>query len=165
MNMIHENLSGEEVDLYIIISGVEGQCGEDCSLCARSCNHETGCAVHGLLDEGLLAEAARSNEAEGADRFSIVNSGRRPSDRKFERLVSAYARMHSELNIGLCASVGFLTRDQLRRLRKAGVTRIHCNLETSRRFSPKICTTHTYDDKVAMIKRAKSGDLEVCWEE
>ena len=47
-------------------------------------------------------------------------------------------------------------------LKEAGVTRFHANLETSRRYFPQMCTTHTYEDKVTNIQRARAAGLEVC---
>ena len=44
----------------------------------------------------------------------------------------------------------------------AGVKRYHHNLETSRRYFPHICTTHTFDERIKTIKLAQAADLEVC---
>lgn len=65
-------------------------------------------------------------------------------------------------NIELCASHGLLTEEQFRELKASGVFRYHANIETSRRFFPQICTTHTYDDKIACIKAAQRAGLSVC---
>jgi biotin synthase len=62
----------------------------------------------------------------------------------------------------LCSSNGLLSYEQFVRLRDAGVTRIHNNLETSRRFFPQVCTTHTYDEKLATINAAKRAGMEIC---
>ena len=70
--------------------------------------------------------------------------------------------MSDTLSIELCASHGIITREQFRRLRKAGVTSYHHNIETSSRFFPKICTTHTYDDRIRTIKIAQEEGLRVC---
>ncbi|MCB5942864.1 biotin synthase BioB, partial [bacterium 210820-DFI.6.52] len=48
------------------------------------------------------------------------------------------------------------------KLKKSGVKRYHNNLETSRRYFEKICTTHTYDEKINTIKDAQRVGLEVC---
>ena len=39
---------------------------------------------------------------------------------------------------------------------------MHNNLETSRNHFPEICTTHTFDDKVAAIRAAQAAGLTVC---
>ena len=58
--------------------------------------------------------------------------------------------------------MGFLSYEQLVKLKQAGVIRYHCNLETSRKFFPNICTTHTYDDKIKTIIAAQKAGLEIC---
>lgn len=64
--------------------------------------------------------------------------------------------------MSVCASFGFLSKDQLKKLKYAGVTRIHCNIETSENFFPSICTTHTSKMKVEMVRLAKSMGFSVC---
>ena len=81
----------------------------------------------------------------------------------FERAIEAYKILRSRLkNLDLCASHGILNREQLKRLRAAGVTSYHHNLETSRRFFPEICTSHTYDERIATIKLAQAEGFCVC---
>ena len=153
---------GDHVDLCSIISGKSGRCGENCRFCAQSAHHHTDCEIYDLLDEDTIAARGLSDEQEGVHRFSIVNSGYGPGPEDFEKIVRIYERLRHDLSISLCASLGFLTDDQLRRLRLAGVTSIHSNLETSRRFFPMICTTHSFDDKIANIRRAQNQGLRVC---
>lgn len=159
---IREHFCGDMVDLCTIISGREGKCSENCKFCAQSAHHHTGCDVHELLDEEEIIAAARSNQEEGVSRFAVVNSGRCPSPEDFEKLIHIYTRMSKELKIELCCSLGFLTAEQFHRLHLAGITGIHCNIETSPSFFPKICTTHTFEEKVENIKRAKAEGFAVC---
>lgn len=70
--------------------------------------------------------------------------------------------MHKECKLDLCASLGFLTKEQFHRLHEAGVTSYHDNIETSRRNFPNICTTHTYDEKIETIKMAQKEGFCVC---
>lgn len=161
-DMLRKHFSGDYVDLCTIISGRSGNCSENCRFCAQSAHNRTGCEVYGLLDYDTIYAEAKSNEEEGVDRFAIVISGHHPSEGDFEKLVEIYERLHKELGISLCASLGFLTQEQFDRLYAAGVRRYHNNIETSRGYFPSICTTHTFDDKVANIKRAQAAGLTVC---
>jgi biotin synthase len=68
----------------------------------------------------------------------------------------------SDLKIRLCVSIGTLTDAQARRLKAAGVTRYNHNHESSRRYFPQICTTHTWDERVATVRRARAAGLEAC---
>ena len=92
-------------------------------------------------------------------RFSIVTSGRALTGEEFEKAIHAFERMHNECKIDLCASMGFLTPEQLHRLHEAGVTSYHHNIETSRRNFPNICTTHTYDQKIETLKAVKAEGM------
>nr|WP_027870958.1 biotin synthase BioB [[Eubacterium] cellulosolvens] len=159
---IRAHFCGDKVDLCTIISGKEGRCSENCKFCAQSAHHHTGCEVHDLLDEDEVLAAARANQEEGVDRFAMVNSGRRPTEEDFEKIIGIYTRMRDELKIGLCCSLGFLTSEQFRRLKEAGVTAIHCNIETSLRNFPNVCTTHTFAEKIENIRRAQAEGLSVC---
>ena len=161
-DIVREKYSGDRIDLCSIIAGKSGNCGENCKFCAQSAYNHTSCDVHPLLDYDEIYKVARSNEEEGVNRFAIVNSGRGPSDEDFENLIRIYKRLSEELHISLCASLGFLTQEQFDRLYAAGVRRYHNNIETSRGYFDKICTSHSFDDKVENIKRAKKAGLEVC---
>lgn len=159
---IRSVLCGNKVDLCTIISGRSGRCSENCKFCAQSAFHHTDCAVYGLLSSDEIFEQAKADQEAGVDRFSIVDSGHGPSPEDFEKILCVLERMRDELDIELCCSLGFLTEEQFHRLHLAGVTAIHCNIETSRRFFPEICTTHGFDDKTANIRRAQAEGLAVC---
>ena len=160
--LIRENFFGNRVDLCTIINGKSGRCSENCKYCAQAARHHTGVDVYDFLPTDEILTAALANERAGVNRFAIVTSGRALDGKNFERAIEAYSVLRGKLNIGLCASHGILNGDQLRRLKAAGVTRYHHNLETSRRFFPQICTTHTFDDRIATIKLAQGVGLDVC---
>ena len=111
--------------------------------------------------EKIVAECRR-NEAGGVHRFSIVTAGRSLKGMELEQALEAYARLHRESGLKLCASHGLQTEEEFRRMKEAGVERCHANLETSWRYFPQMCTTHTYEDKVTNIQRARAAGLEVC---
>lgn len=160
---IRAALVGERVDLCAIINGRSGRCPEDCKYCAQSAHHHTDCEVYDFLPEKTIVDACRLHESEGVDRFSIVTAGRALTGEEFEKALRAYETMHRECpDIELCASMGFLTPEQLRRLREAGVTSYHHNIETSRRNFPNICTTHTYEQKVETLRAVKETGMCAC---
>ena len=153
---------GDKVDLCAIVNGRSGRCPEDCKYCAQSARHHTSCEVYDFLPQEEILDACRMNEREGVDRFSIVTAGRSLTGEAFEKALRAYEAMHRACDIELCASMGFLTAEQLHRLHLAGVTSYHHNIETSRRFFPQICTTHTYDMKIETLRLVKAEGMWVC---
>lgn len=161
-DLISRSLVGNTVDSCSIVNARSGLCGEDCKWCAQARRHHTGCETYEHLDEELILDAGRRNAQAGICRFSLVTSGRTLSDKDVDIFCHAYRRLADETGLYLCASMGLLDDDQLRRLAEAGVKRYHCNMETSRRMFPTLCTTHTHDDKLRTIRAAKKAGMAVC---
>lgn len=162
-NEIRKVLCGNHVDLCTIINGRSGRCSEDCKFCAQSSHNHTGCEQYDMLDVETVLADCKEREAEGVHAYSIVTAGRTVKGADFEQLLEIYRKLHSQCGkIRLCASHGLLSTESFRRLQEAGVTRYHCNLETSRRNFPNICTTHTYEDKIREIHLAQEAGLIVC---
>jgi len=161
-NMIREALCGNKVDLCAIINARSGRCSENCKFCAQSAYHRTGIKEYGFLDPDVIVEDCKKNEANGVHRYSIVTAGKALTGKDFDKAIEAYKKMRKECNIELCASHGLLTEAQFVRLKEAGVSMYHENIETSKRNFPNVCTTHTYEDKIHAIKLAKKAGLRVC---
>lgn len=159
---IREAFVGDKVDLCSIINGRSGRCPEDCKYCAQSAHNHTNCEIYDFLPEETILEACRLNEQEGVHRFSIVTAGKALTGDEFEKALHAYKTMQKECKIDLCASMGFLTKEQLLALKEVGVTSYHHNIETSKRNFPNICTTHTYDQKIETLKVVKEIGMCAC---
>lgn len=153
---------GKRFDTCSIMNARSGRCSEDCKWCAQSKYHRTAIDVYPLVDEQAARKEARYHADKGVRRFSLVTSGRTLTGDETERICSIYRRIASETDIALCASLGLLDREQLRRLRESGVRRYHCNLETAPSFFPSLCSTHTTEQKLRTIAWAREAGLEIC---
>ena len=159
---IREKFSGNQVELCSIINGKSGHCSENCRFCAQSAFNKTDCETYDFIEDEKIIARAVQDANEGVHRFAIVTSGRSLSGADFEEAINVYKKMSSTLKMNFCASFGFLTKDQLLRLKDAGVTRYHHNIETSRRNFPNICTSHTFDMKLETIKTVKEIGMKIC---
>ena len=159
---LQSHFCGKHVDFCTIINGRSGRCGENCKYCAQAACHHTGIDEYGFLPKEEIIANAKANQDAGANRFAIVTSGRALVGKDFDKAIDTYKEMKKTLTIDLCASHGLLSREQLHRLHEAGVTSYHHNIETSRRFFPQICTSHTYDDRIRTIKMAQEEGFCVC---
>jgi biotin synthase len=158
---LREHYRGKKVDLCSIVNAKSGGCSEDCSYCAQSARYSAEIDVYPLIKkEEILQRAEEAREA-GAKRFCIVTSGRKASPSELDEIVSAIRDIRK---IGLlpCATIGLLNRTELETLKEAGLERFHHNLESSEEFFRKVCSTHTYEDKLRTILAAKSAGLSLC---
>jgi len=161
-NEERERVAGGKIELCSITNAKSGRCNEDCKFCAQSIHYNTKISVYPLKSKNeLLAEAERAKE-NGAERFSIVTSGKGLSPQEVEKIAETINIIKEKIGISPCASLGILDTKALTLLKDAGLNRYHHNIETSRQFYPNIVTTHTFDDRIKTIQAAKSAGLEVC---
>ena len=153
---------GKTIDMCSIMNARSGRCSEDCKWCAQSKFHKTEVEVYPLVGAGEAVEEAAGNARKGVKRFSLVTSGRTLSDADTDRICAIYRRIGSEVSVSLCASLGLLNLEQMRRLKESGVRRYHCNLETAPSYFPKLCSTHTVAEKLRTIGWAREAGLEIC---
>lgn len=160
---IREHFCKNSFDLCTIINGKCGRCSEDCKYCAQSAYYTTSCGEsYPLLSTEKIVEQAKRNAAQGVLRYSIVTSGRSLSEAEVEQVCESIRAVRREAGIEVCVSFGLLSEADFRKLKEAGASRVHCNLESSERFFPQVCTTHTYADKIETLQAAKRAGLEVC---
>ena len=160
---IRKMMCGNGFDLCTIVNGKCGKCSEDCKYCAQSAHYHTACSeTYPLLSAEELLEGARYNGARGVLRYSIVTSGKRLSNREVDQVCESIRRIKEETNIEVCVSFGLLGEMQFRKIKAAGASRVHCNLESSARYSPEVCTTHTYEEKIKTLKAARRAGLSIC---
>lgn len=161
-NEIRLHFNTNQFDLCSIINGKSGKCSENCTYCAQSAHYKTCIEEYPLMDQEEIIKDALYHEVRGVYRYSIVTSGKKLAFEDVEEICEIYKKIGEVSHLKLCASHGLLTREELRMLKEAGVKRYHNNLESSRDYFNKLCTTHTYDEKIETIKNAKAEGLEVC---
>ena len=159
---IRYQFCGNRFDLCTIINGKSGRCSENCKYCAQSACYHTEIEEYPLLAVEKIKEQAKYNEERGVLRYSIVTSGKALNDTEVEHVCESVREIHKESKIKVCVSGGLLNETQFRKLKQAGVTRVHNNLETSRQNFPNVCTTHTYEQRVNNIHMLQRLGFEIC---
>ena len=160
-NTIRDHFRGKTVGLCSIVSAKSGACSEDCAFCAQSSKSRAVIDVYPLLQKEKIIEKAVEAKESGIKRFSVVTSGRTISGKDLASVADIVSDV-KKLGLLPCASLGLLKKEALLLLKAAGLDRYHHNLETSEGFFPRICTTHSYSDKMKTIRAAKAAGLSVC---
>ncbi|OHB76428.1 MAG: biotin synthase BioB [Planctomycetes bacterium RBG_16_59_8] len=159
---IRRRYHGNKVRIHILMNAKSGMCPEDCSFCSQSSKATTEIDRYRLLSKEELIEGARRAKEGRAYKYCIVTSTRSPAAKELETICDAVRVIKKEIGIRICASLGRLNDEAAGQLQSAGVNRFNHNLETSERLFPSICTTHTYQDRVATIKTVQRAGMETC---
>ncbi|GAB6165236.1 biotin synthase BioB [Thermostilla marina] len=160
---VRRHFHGHRVRLNFLINAKSGLCAEDCAYCSQAKNSRAAISKYPLVDREQLLDGARVAAERKASTYCIVISGRGPSRRDLEHIgetVTEIKRIAPKLKI--CVSPGLLDESQAKALKAAGVDRINHNLNTSRRFYPQICSTHTYDQRLDTLRTVRAAGLEIC---
>jgi biotin synthase len=159
---IRERFHSNNVDICSIVNAKSGACSENCSFCAQSSHHSTGAPVYPLISVDQMGKAAESARKNGAKRFCIVTSGRGiDTDEDLENIAQGIGRVR-DAGLSPCATLGTLSQHQLAYLKSAGLHRYHHNIETSREFFPRICTSHTFDERIKLLQQGRALGLSLC---
>lgn len=160
---VREAAFGRRVKICVLRNAQSGICPEDCHYCSQSRISQADIPVYKMQSVEALFAGARMAVEGGARRYCMVGSMRGPTDRDIEHLSSACEKIRAAYpSLELCLSMGLLDREQAEQLKSAGAGWINHNLNTSRRFYPEICTTHTWDDRVRTIENVRAAGLSVC---
>ncbi len=140
-----------------------GSCSEDCAFCTQSAHYHADIERYKYKSvEDIVYEArlARANRAIG---FCLVTAGKGITDKTLSFVCEAAAavkKAEPELNIIACN--GTASVEQMRELKRAGVGSYNHNLESSREYYPKICSTHTWEERYETCENAKVAGLDLC---
>ncbi len=160
---VTERCVEKRFDFCSIINARSGRCSENCKWCAQSAHWKTNCETYGWVGTEACVKAAKEAESNGADRIGIVTSGRCLSPEDVDNVCAALREMRKAVpGIGLCASLGLLSEDDLAKLKAAGLQRVHCNIEAAPSLFPKLCTTHTTEEKLSTLRAAKKLGFQIC---
>ena len=159
---IRQHFKQQQVFTCAITNAKSGKCPEDCAFCAQSVHHHTRAETYDLLSADALEATGLKMAESGASNYSIVTSGTSLTEADIETVCRVARGLKQKTALTLCASVGLLRLDAARKLRAAGISRYHHNLETARSHFDAICTTHDYDDDVRTVQVAKQAGMVVC---
>jgi biotin synthase len=153
---------GNRVRLHFLLNAQSGLCPEDCHYCTQSSVSTAEIEKYPMLArDKILAAADRAAELK-AGTFCLVISGRTPGETVFGKVLDAVREIRSRHDLKVCACLGLLSAEQTRRLADAGVETVNHNLNSSESFHGEVCTTHTFDDRVATVEHVKAAGIKTC---
>ncbi|MBW2288092.1 MAG: biotin synthase BioB [Deltaproteobacteria bacterium] len=153
---------GRKVMVQVLNNVQNGLCPEDCGYCSQAKGSESGIRKYPIKsDEEILKEAEQAARA-GASRYCLALSGRGPTIERTRKLANVIRQVKDRYPIEVCLTAGLIGDEHAEILAEAGLDRLNHNLNTSESHYEKICSTHSYADRLATIETAARHGLETC---
>lgn len=159
---VRRRFFGNTVQLFFLMNAKSGLCPEDCGYCSQSKVSDAEIPKYNLLNAAKLLDGARVAAERQSKTYCIVISGREPTDREMDAITTIVPRIKQQYDLNICACLGLLTPERARRLAECGVDKVNHNLNTSERFYPNICTTHTWQDRVETLRAVRGAGMQLC---
>jgi len=163
-NRLREHFKGNKIHLCSIVNAKAGACSENCSFCAQSSHYQTGSPKYGFVDPEPVAEAADEANRNQVTAVGLVAAWKGLNEGPMlDEVCDRIAELKAGGKTRPDASLGLIKSQKVAdRLKAAGLECYGHNLESSRRFFPQTCTTHTYDDRIETIGYLKKAGLKIC---
>lgn len=159
---LRKKFFGNTVQLYFLMNAKSGLCPEDCNYCSQSKLSTAEIPKYTILSRDKLLDGARVAAERQSKTYCIVISGRAPNERELKAVETIVPEIKEKYGLNICACLGLLTPDQAKRLKDAGVDKVNHNLNTSSEYYEKICSTHTFQDRVETLKNVRNAGMQLC---
>lgn len=153
---------GNRFDSCSIINAKSGNCSENCKWCSQSVFSRCNIEKYPLVSVDRAVKEGLYNSTFGIKRFSLVTSGKRVSKNEIDEICKIVKALKETGKIIPCVSLGLIDEEDMNKLAAAGVTRYHCNMESSPSYFGELCTTHTQEEKIKTLKAAEKAGLSLC---
>ena len=163
-NRIREHFKGNKIHLCSIVNVKAGACSENCKFCSQSAAYQTDSPRYGLIESEPVQAAATEAKAHGVTALGLVAAWRGLDEGPvLDQICGRLAELKASGQARPDASLGIIKEQKVAdRLKASGLECYNHNLESSRRFFPEVCTTHTYDERVETIQILKRAGIKIC---
>lgn len=163
-NRIREQYKRNKIHLCSIVNVKAGGCAENCKFCAQSAIYETDSPRYSLIEPGTVGAAAEEAKANGVTALGLVAAWRGLEEGSvLDEICSRLEELKRSGKTRVDASLGLIKSQKVAdRLKQSGVEVYNHNLETSERFFPEVCTTHTYAERLQTIKHLQRAGIKIC---
>jgi biotin synthase len=163
-NRIREHYKGKKIHLCSIVNAKAGACSENCKFCAQSAVYQTDSPRYGFIEPEPVLEAAEEANRHGVTAVGLVAAWRGLKegpmlDEVCDRIrdLAATGKTRPDASLGIIESQRVADR-----LKEAGLECYGHNLESSERFFPTHCTSHSYQDRLNTIGYLKAAGIRIC---
>lgn len=163
-NRIREQFKGNKIHLCSIVNAKAGACSEDCKFCSQSAAYQTDAPRYPFVDPEPVLSAAAEAQTNKVTALGLVAAWKGLDDGPMlDEVCDRIRELSDSGKTRADASLGIIKDPNVaRRLKEAGLKCYNHNLESSRRYFPEVCSTHSYEDRLETIRNIKAAGLKIC---
>ncbi len=152
----------QKIFLCSICNINSGTCNEDCHFCSQSVRYKANIQRYKQKPMEEILTEARRLESLGALGFCLVTAQKGLDERTLEFVCTVARTLTREVpRLRLIGCNGTATQEQLRELKTSGIIAYNHNLETSREFYPRVCTTHSWEERWETCENVNAVGLKL----
>jgi len=153
----------KKVFLCAINNILSGNCNEDCKFCTQSVRYKAKIERYKFKPIEQILQEAKEAKANGAIGYCLVTAGKGLDDKTTQIVAQIAYELKKNINgLNLIACNGTATKEQLKYLKEHGIDSYNHNLESSKDYYSKICTTHSWDERYETAQNIKEVGLKLC---
>ncbi|WP_294956494.1 biotin synthase [Sulfurovum sp.] len=153
----------KHIFLCAINNILSGTCKEDCKFCTQSVRYHADIERYSYKQIVQIVQEAKQAKANGALGYCLVTAGKGLDDKKVDFVARTAQAIKAEVEgLNLIACNGTADREQLAYLKAHGIDSYNHNLETSERYYPEICLTHSWHERYETCENVKAVGLALC---
>jgi biotin synthase len=163
-NRIREHYKGNKIHLCSIVNAKAGGCSENCKFCSQSAAYTTESPKYEFVDSEPVRQAAEEAKDNQVTALGLVAAWKGLSEGPvLDEVCNQIEKLAKSGTVRPDASLG-LIKDQVvaDRLKKSGLQCYNHNLETSERFFPEVCSTHSFEERIETIQYLKNAGIKIC---
>ncbi len=163
-NRIREHYKGNKIHLCSIVNAKAGACSEDCKFCSQSAAYQTDAPRYPFVDPEPVLNAADEAKSNSVSALGLVAAWKGLDEGPMlDEVCDRLKELSDSGKTRADASLGIIKSEKVaERLKEAGLKCYNHNLESSRRFFPEICETHSYEDRLETIRIMKEAGIKIC---
>ncbi len=163
-NRLREHFRGHRIHLCSIVNVKAGGCSENCRFCAQAASYETDSPRYGFIERQPVLNAATEAKSHAVTALGIVAAWKGLTEGPaLDEVCDRIRDLAASGTVRPDASLGIIKNGRVAaRLKEAGLACYNHNLESSKRFFPQVCSTHTYEDRVETIQHLKQAGIRIC---
>jgi len=150
----------EKIFLCSICNINSGTCNEDCKFCSQSVRYKADIERYKQKPLDAILQEAKEARAHGALGFCLVTADKGITEKSLKFVCDVAQAVSKEVpELRLIACNGTATLEQLLILKESGIKAYNHNLETSKDFYSKICTTHPWQERYETCQNVNKAGL------